>query len=87
MDSFKRHSIIYIIAIRHSAVVNVIKWLTNNTFVSGSNDSSLIIWNSFELNQVCRLTGSGGVSLIEILQNEIIASGSYDNAVRLWFSC
>ena len=69
----------------HNDWIKCLKVLTRNTFISGSFDNTIKIWNSqtgeciksFNLHL-------NAVTSLELFSNDRIISSSKDNTVKLW---
>ncbi|CAD8117121.1 unnamed protein product [Paramecium primaurelia] len=74
----------------HKNYVNTLNFMKNsNNFVSGSDDSSIIIWQMIGNNQwYCsqKLNGHTNYLLCLLVNNndDLIISGNYDNTIKFW---
>lgn len=77
----------------HKAPIDVAKILTEDTFVSGSQDGSLCLWKDQKKTPVYTLHNAHGkegvnarwiASLATVKASNLIGSGSNDGFVRLW---
>lgn len=59
--------------------------VTSNRLASGSDDTTIRIWNTVNYNLLYNLTGhTVGISSLAMFSNNYVASGSWDTSVKVW---
>ncbi len=69
----------------HDDWIKCLKILTRNTFISGSLDNTVKIWNSQTGECIKSFYGHlNSVTSVELILNDRFISGSKDNTIKLW---
>ena len=70
--------------VSHKSFITSLVLLKNGDLASGSEDSTIKIWNitTGQVKQTFR--GGSGVYCLAVLNNDLLASGSADNTIRIW---
>lgn len=79
-----------------SGSLDEVKLLSEEHFISGSDNGSICLWSVMKKKPLCTVSEAHGVenevprwitSLATYLNSDVFASGSYDNNIRLWKVC
>lgn len=69
----------------HTAAIEILKTLTDNRLASGSDDTTVKIWNTTNGYLIETLYGhQEPVFGLDQLKNGYLCSGSYDLSIKVW---